>query len=112
METRGLASTYQSPLYPNIFAAGIAFAPPHPISAPSGVTPSGVTVHAAPPRTGMIACIIGRLVADNITEMVKNNNTIAKHRMAMSGMPAACVASQRNLVDRECDYGGFVSCSA
>ena len=88
-------STYQSPLYPNIFAAGIAFAPPHPISAPSGVTPSGVTVHAAPPRTGMIACIIGRLVADNITEMVKNNNTIAKHRMAMSGMPAACVASQR-----------------
>lgn len=88
-------ATYQSPLYPNIFAAGIAFAPPHPVSMPSGVTASGVTIHAAPPRTGMIACIIGRLVADNITEMVKKGDTVAKHRMAMSKMPAACVASQR-----------------
>lgn len=88
-------ATYQTPLYPNIFAAGIAFAPPHPVSAVSGVTKSGVTIQAAPPRTGMISCIIGRLIADNITEMIKNGNTIAKHRMPMSKMPAVCVASQQ-----------------
>ncbi|MBP2638521.1 MAG: sulfide:quinone reductase [Firmicutes bacterium] len=91
-------SAYQSPLYPNIFAAGIAFAPPHPISAPSGITASGVTIHAAPPRTGMIACIIGRMVADNIADMIQNDDTIIRRRIPMSKMPAACVASQRKSI--------------
>lgn len=87
--------TYQSPIYPNLFAAGIAFAPPHPVSEPSGTAPSGTPIHAAPPRTGMIACIIGKLLADNIAHMVKTGNTEAKQRISMSAMPAVCVASQR-----------------
>ena len=43
--------TYQSPAYRNLFAAGIAFAPPHAISRPYQ-TPSGAPVAPAPPRTG------------------------------------------------------------
>ena len=90
--------TYQSPLYPNLFAAGIAFAPPHPVSMASGTTASGVTIHAAPPRTGMIACIIGKMVAENISDMVKNDDLLSRRRIPMSNMPAVCVASQRQSV--------------
>ncbi len=43
--------TYQSPDYPNIFAAGIAFAPPHAISVPR-TSPNGTIIAPAPPRTG------------------------------------------------------------
>jgi sulfide:quinone oxidoreductase len=88
--------TYQSPLYPNLFAAGIAFAPPHPVSAPSGVTASGVTIHASPPRTGMISCIIGKLLADNISAMIVHGDQTLRNRIPMSSMPAVCVASQKN----------------
>lgn len=35
--------------YPNVFAAGIAFAPPHAISRPNQ-TPSGAPVASSPPR--------------------------------------------------------------
>lgn len=44
--------TYESVAYPNIFAPGIAFAPPHPISKPrKSVT--GTVITPSPPRTGM-----------------------------------------------------------
>lgn len=91
-------STYQSPLYPNMFAAGIAFAPPHPVSEPSGKGPSGTVIHAAPPRTGMIACIIGKLLAENISAMVKQGTTVPPKGISMSSMPAVCVASQRKSI--------------
>lgn len=86
-------STYQSPYSPSIFAAGIAFAPPHPISPPSGTTKSGVKVQAAPPRTGMAAGIIGKVVAENITGLVLGTHQTPHKHLSMAQMPAACVAS-------------------
>ena len=81
---------YQNPTYPNIFAAGIAFAPPGPISVPH-TTPNGTQITAVAPRTGMISGIIGRLVAKNLIDMVKRGNM--PHEERMSHMAAACIAS-------------------
>jgi sulfide:quinone oxidoreductase len=81
---------YQNPTYPNIFAAGIAFAPPGPISQPH-TTPNGTQITAVAPRTGMISGIIGRLVAKNLVEMVEHGRM--PHEERMSHMAAACIAS-------------------
>lgn len=81
---------YRNPAYPEIFAAGIAFAPPGPISVPH-TTPSGLAISAAPPRTGMISGIIGRLVALNIVDLVESGTTT--HGERMTEMYAACIAS-------------------
>lgn len=83
--------TYQVPGYPTMFAAGIAFAPPHQISQPRS-TPNGTAIAPAPPRTGMPSGAIGKVVAQTITDLVKNPNA-EPHRAAMSRMGAACVAS-------------------
>lgn len=45
-------STYQNPAFRNIFATGIAFAPPHQISKPMK-SPNGTLITPSPPRTGM-----------------------------------------------------------
>ncbi|MEN8234240.1 MAG: FAD-dependent oxidoreductase [Actinomycetota bacterium] len=81
---------YQNPTYPNIFAAGIAFAPPGSISQPH-TTPNGTTITATAPRTGMISGIIGRLVARNLVDLVKSGRM--PHEERMSHMAAACIAS-------------------
>ncbi|NTU79477.1 MAG: FAD-dependent oxidoreductase [Chloroflexales bacterium] len=83
-------ATYQNPSYANVFAAGIAFAPPGPISEPH-TTPNGTVIAAAPPRTGMIASIIGRVTALNIVDLITKGTM--GHRERMSEMFAACVAS-------------------
>ncbi len=83
-------AVYQNPNYPNIFAAGIAFAPPGPISVPH-TTPNGTSITAAPPRTGMVSGIIGRVVALNIIDLVKEGRMT--HRERMTEMYAACIAS-------------------
>lgn len=83
-------AVYQNPNYPNIFAAGIAFAPPGPISVPH-TTPNGTSITAAPPRTGMVSGIIGRVVAKNIIDLVKHGRMT--HRERMTEMFAACIAS-------------------
>ena len=83
-------AVYQNPHYPNIFAAGIAFAPPGPISKPH-VNPNGLEITATPPRTGMISGIIGRIVALNIIDLVKHGRM--RHKERMSEMFAACIAS-------------------
>jgi sulfide:quinone oxidoreductase len=83
-------STYRNPRYPEIFAAGIAFAPPGPISVPH-TTPNGLAITAAPPRTGMVSGIIGRVVALNIVELVKHGTM--SHGERMTEMYAACIAS-------------------
>ena len=56
--------TYQSPPYPNVFAAGSALAPPHAISRPR-TTPTGTPISPAPPHTGMPPAEIGRPVAQH-----------------------------------------------
>ncbi len=50
--------TLQNPTYHNIFAVGIAFAPPHPISKPMS-SPNGTPITPTPPRTGMPSAIKG-----------------------------------------------------
>lgn len=82
---------YQSPLYKNMFAVGIAFAPPHQISLPRK-NPDGILITPAPPRTGMPSAIMGRIVAENIAHQVKTGELGTK-TASMADLGASCVAS-------------------
>jgi sulfide:quinone oxidoreductase len=84
--------TYQNPSYNNIFAPGIAFAPPHTISKPR-ISKNGTPIFPAPPRTGMPSGITAKLVADNIIDSIKNGKESLKHKGSMGNMGAACIAS-------------------
>ncbi len=83
--------TYQSPAYANIFAAGIAFAPPHAISVPH-TSPNGTLIAPAPPRTGMPSAEIGKAVARSIVDMIHGADRPTQST-SMAEMGAACVAS-------------------
>jgi sulfide:quinone oxidoreductase len=85
-------SVYQNPAYSNIFATGIAFAPPHQISKPMK-SPNGTLITPAPPRTGMPSGVIGKIVALNIVEQIRNRRADFKHKASMGRMGAACVVS-------------------
>jgi sulfide:quinone oxidoreductase len=89
---RDWPATYQNPTYANIFAAGIAFAPPHAVSRPLR-TPKGTLVAPAVPRTGMTAGIMGRTVAFSIADRVRHGGEAPLHRAPFATMGAACVAS-------------------
>ncbi len=84
-------STYEVPGYPNVFAVGIAFAPPHAISQPHK-TPNGTLIAPAPPRTGMPSGVMGKAAAVTIARRVKDPGAPAE-RASMAHMGAACVAS-------------------
>ncbi len=84
--------TYQNPSYHNIFAPGIAFAPPHPISKPRK-SKNGTEIFPAPPRTGMPSGITAKLVADNIIDSIKTGKESLHHKGSMGNMGAACIAS-------------------
>lgn len=84
--------TYQSPAYPNMYAAGIAFAPPHPISKPMK-SPNGTAIFPSPPRTGMPSGVIGKIIAENIAEGIKSGKMAHKHTANMGRMGAACIVS-------------------
>ncbi len=85
--------TYQNPSYQNIFAPGIAFAPPHPISKPRK-SKNGTVISPAPPRTGMPSGITAKLVADNIIDTIKKGKDISlHHKGSLGNMGAACIAS-------------------
>jgi len=83
-------SVYQNTNFRNIFAAGIAFAPPGSISVPH-VNPKGRAITASPPRTGMMSGIIGRVVAKNIIDLVERGRMT--HHERMSEMLSVCIAS-------------------
>lgn len=83
-------STYQSPVYKNMYAAGIAFAPPGSASKPH-VTKNNTVITAAIPRTGMAAGVIGRITALNIVDMIEGREP--SHHEALTEMPGACIAS-------------------
>jgi len=85
-------SIYKSPLYDNVYAAGIAFAPPHPMSKPMK-SKNGTQINPTPPRTGMPSGVIGRIVAENIVEKIKTGTTEHKHQASMAKMGAACIVS-------------------
>jgi len=84
--------TYQSVKYDNVWAAGIAFAPPHQMSKPHQ-TPNGTMIAPAPPRTGMPSGVIGRAVAKTIAGRIKHGTTAKVHTASMAQMGAACIAS-------------------
>jgi len=83
--------TYQT-IYKNIFAIGIAFAPPHQISKPRK-SKNGTMIAPAPPRTGMPSAIMGRIVAQSITDMIMGVSSSPTQAASMSELGAACVAS-------------------
>ncbi len=84
--------TYQNPSYKNIFAPGIAFAPPHSISKPRK-SKNGTDIFPSPPRTGMPSGITARLVADNIIDSIKAGKESLHHKGSLGNMGAACIAS-------------------
>ncbi len=84
--------TYQNPTYENIFACGIAFAPPHPISKPMS-SPNGTAINPTPPRTGMPSGIMGKTVAHSICDKILKGKDAPLHEASMAEMGAACVAS-------------------
>ncbi len=84
--------TYQCPGYDNVFAVGIAFAPPHAISQPRK-TPNGTAISPAPPRTGMPSGVMGKAVAMTIADRIEKGPAAPAHRASMARMGAACVAS-------------------
>ena len=85
---------YISPSYKNVYAIGIAFAPPHQISIPR-TNPNGTLIAPAPPRTGMPSATMGRVVARNIANIILENNEPMK-TCSMAELGAACVASAGN----------------
>lgn len=86
-------STYQNPNYDNIYAIGIAFAPPHSISKPMK-SPNGTYIYATPPRTGMPSGVMGKIVALNIANRIKYGRDYPhKHKASMGKMGAACIIS-------------------
>lgn len=85
-------STYRNPSYPNIFAVGIAFAPPHQISKPRK-SPNDTLIAPSPPRTGMPSGIMGKLSILTIKELIENGENAKPHIASMAKMGAACVAS-------------------
>ncbi len=89
---RDWPKTYQNPLYPNVYAAGIAFAPPHGMSRPMQ-TAKGTPIFPTPPRTGMPSATIGKAVAASIVDSIKHGVAEASHTASMAEMGAACVAS-------------------
>lgn len=84
--------TYQVPGYDNIWAVGIAFAPPHQISQPH-TSPNGTLIAPAPPRTGMPSGVMGKTVAMTIRDRILKGPDAKAHEASMAAMPAACVAS-------------------
>jgi sulfide:quinone oxidoreductase len=84
-------ATYEVPGFPNVFAVGIAFAPPHQISIPRK-SPNGTMIAPSPPRTGMPSGIMGKTVALTTVDRISGKDAPAR-RASMAALGAACVAS-------------------
>ncbi len=85
--------TYQSPEYGNIFACGIAFAPPGTMSKPS-TTASGAQLFPAIPRTGYTSELTGKAAALNIADLIAGREP--SHTASLAETPGMCVASLKN----------------
>lgn len=83
---------YQNPAYENMYASGIAFAPPHTMSKPMQ-SPNGTKIFPTPPRTGMPSGVIGRVVAENVAHRIKTGKNDHPHKASMAKMGAACIVS-------------------
>lgn len=85
-------TTYQSPAYANMYACGIAFAPPHAISKPMK-SANGTPIFPTPPRTGMPSGVMGKVVAQNVCHRIKTGTDENKYHASMGKMGAACIVS-------------------
>ena len=83
---------YQNPDYSNVYAAGIAFAPPHTMSKPME-SPNGTKIFPTPPRTGMPSGVIGKIIAENVAHQILTGKTDHPHKASMAKMGAACIVS-------------------
>lgn len=88
---RDWPQTYQNPIYPQLFAIGIAFAPPHLISKPMQ-SANGTPINPSPPRTGMPSAAMAIAVAKSLRDMLRGAKA-PTHTASMARMGAACVAS-------------------
>jgi sulfide:quinone oxidoreductase len=84
--------TYEAVGLKNVFAVGIAFAPPHPISRPLK-SANGTAIAPAPPRTGMPSGVMAKTVAMTIADRIQHGDSAPAHTASMAQMGAACVAS-------------------
>ncbi|MEI6415686.1 MAG: FAD-dependent oxidoreductase [Pseudomonadota bacterium] len=85
--------TYQNQTYKNMFAVGIAFAPPGFMSKPY-VSASGTPISPAIPRTGYTSELTGKAAALNIAEMIQGREPC--HTASMAETAGMCVASMKN----------------
>jgi sulfide:quinone oxidoreductase len=84
--------TYQNPQFPRLFAVGIAFAPPHPISKPRK-SKKGTPITPSPPRTGMPSAVMAHSVAESLYGMIALNLPGPKRTASLAEIGASCVAS-------------------
>lgn len=84
--------TCQSAKFDNMWAAGIAFAPPHQISRPR-ISPNGTVITPSPPRTGQPSGEMGKAAALSIVDRIKHGPSAKAHEASMAELTAACVAS-------------------
>lgn len=84
--------TYQSPRFRNLFAVGIAFAPPHPISRPRK-SKRGTPITPSPPRTGMPSAVMARMVAESLYGMIELGLPSPTRTASLAEVGSSCVAS-------------------
>jgi sulfide:quinone oxidoreductase len=89
--------TYQNQTYKNMFAVGIAFAPPGFMSKPY-VSEEGTTIAPAIPRTGYTSELTGKAAALNVAEMIQGREPC--HTASMAETAGMCVASLKNSLAR------------
>ncbi|MHA2788483.1 NAD(P)/FAD-dependent oxidoreductase [Corynebacterium sp. S7] len=85
-------STYNAVGYNNIWAVGIAFAPPHQISQPR-TSANGTVITPSPPRTGQPSGEMGKAAAMSIVDRIEKGEAARPHEASMADLGAACIAS-------------------
>jgi len=85
--------TYQNQTYPNLFAAGIAFAPPGCMSKPCA-SPNGTSISPSIPRTGYTSELTGKAAALNVAELIQGREPC--HSASLAETAGMCIASMKN----------------
>jgi sulfide:quinone oxidoreductase len=93
LEASDWPSTYQNQTYKNIFAAGIAFAPPGCSSKPC-VSRNGTPIGPTIPRTGYTSELTGKAAALNVVDMIEGREPC--HSASLAETAGMCIASMKN----------------
>jgi sulfide:quinone oxidoreductase len=100
--------TYQNPSYRNLFAIGIAFAPPHLISKPMQ-SANGTPINPAPPRTGMPSAAMAIAVAKSICDMINGAETPTHTASMAKNGRSLCGINWCTFAQRICSHHDGVS---